>query len=221
MILIDHANAMPFKPHLTLCDDAGVAAVTSIGGAAATSPSTYMDQLVGRVFWHIDRLGRPQALRLVRADAAIAPNGTTISVAGYTVYFTAGKVGRNVSGLAATASGKVAAVIYDGYPANKYTIAQYDLFYVVAEGDVNAIVETAVSASNMAVRAYTGGDLTITANSTDFVVGVSNEARGGAISTLAMGGTTAQIAIAPAYANYASFANIHVWPDLKPPVLGT
>ena len=197
MILLDHANSLPFPRGQTLCDQAGVATVAAIGGSAASAPSTYMDQLVGRVFVTADANGRPLALRVVRADAALTP-GSSVSVAGACVDFTAAKVGRNVAGLTGTA-GKVAAIIDDAYPSNKVTIAQYDLFYVVAEGDVKARAATCAAADVAVVAAGSGYAVTAAtaASYGQFVIGVSNQATGG---------TT------------ANHASIHVWPDLKKPV---
>ena len=197
MILLDHANSLPFPRGQTLCDQAGVATVAAISANAAAAPSTYMDQYVGRVFWDIDKNGRPIALRVCRADAALTP-GSSVSVAGACVDFTAAKTGRNVAGLTATA-GKVAAIIDDAYPSTKVTIAQYDLFYVVAEGDVKSRAATC-AASDVAVVAAGSGYAVTAATATSygqFVVGISNEATS---------------------ATTANYASIHVFPDLKKPV---
>ena len=119
-------------------------------------------------------------------------------MAGACVDFTAAKVGRNVAGLTGTA-GKVAAIIDDNYPANKYTIAVNDLFYVVAEGDVVARAATCAASEQAVVAAGSGYAVTAATNASygQFVIGTSNEATS---------------------ATTANYASIHVWPDLKKPV---
>ena len=148
-----------------------------------TLDATFMDHLVGQLVLFTDMLGKPLVLRIVRADAALT------DVGGKTVSYTAGKIGRNVASLCAT-TGEVSSVIDHedddthtaGYAVTK-DIAQYDLFYVVEEGDVMAACESDVDAGD-AVMANSS-DTVAQATAGAYVIGVANEDDGDTVTGFA------------------------------------
>lgn len=150
------------------------------GDGTLTLTSSIGEHLLGRVYKTTDSSGRDLWLRVVRADSALT------NVGGKTVSYTSGKVGKNVDALT-NAAGEIASIVDDEY-ATTYDISQYDLFYVVEEGDVDAAADSTVNAAGQAVMAEGSGDDVIVATAGSFVIGVSNEAVADGISSIHVGG---------------------------------
>tara|TARA_Y100000310_G_scaffold343824_1_gene453307 strand:- start:1297 stop:1824 length:528 start_codon:yes stop_codon:yes gene_type:complete len=141
------------------------------------------DGIVGQLCHTVDSSNRPLVLRVVQADNALT------DVGGRPVSYTSGLIGRNVDALC-NADGEVSSIIDDAY-ATTYDISQYDLFYVVHSGYVNAAAGSDVNAAGIAVSADASSDDVQTAAAGEFVIGVS----AGAVA--------------------AGVASIQVFPDLK------
>lgn len=129
------------------------------------------EYLVGWLCKTVDSTGRPLILQIVRADNALT------NVGGKTVSFTAGKEGRNVDALC-NADGEVSAIVDGGTGgyATTYDISQYDLFYTVYDGYVDAAGETDVNAAGIDVMGYASSDSVTTATAGKFIIGRSTEA---------------------------------------------
>jgi hypothetical protein len=63
----------------------------------------------------------------------------------------------------------------DAY-ATTFDVDQYDLFYVVEEGFVDAAAEAGVNAAGLKVAAYAANDNVTVAVAADYIIGVSTEA---------------------------------------------
>lgn len=137
-------------------------------GGALTMASTTGEAIVGRVFRTTDSSNRDLWLRAVRADAALT------NVGGKTVSYTSGKIGRNVDALA-NSDGEVSSIIDSAYATTK-DITQYDIFYVVEQGFVDASCETTVNAAGISVMADSSSDNCNNATAGSYVIGVSTEA---------------------------------------------
>lgn len=144
--------------------------------ALVTMTSTYAEHLLGKLFKTTDSSGRDLILRCVRADAALT------NVGGKCVAYTTAKVGRNVSGYTGV-DGELAAIIDDEY-STTFDVAQYDIFYVVEEGDVDAVADATVNAAEQAVMADASGDGVIVATAGKYVIGFSNEASADGVASI-------------------------------------
>jgi hypothetical protein len=153
-------------------------------GGLVTMTSSTAEHLLGKVFQTTDSNGELLKLRCVRADAALT------DVGGKTVSYTSGKIGKNVDALC-NSTGEVSSVIDDEYATKDIT--QYDIFYVVEEGDVVAKAETDLDADD-AIMAH-ASDTVAQATAGSYVIGVANEADGTTTS---------------------GYASIHVCGGLKP-----
>ena len=150
------------------------------GQGGLTLSATNGAHLDGKIVETIDDSGNVLKLRIVCADAALT------DVGGKCVSFTSGSVGKNVNALT-DADGEIAAIVDDAY-ATTDDIEQYDRFYVVEEGDVDAVADATVNAAEIAVMADASGDGVITATAGKFVIGVSNEAVSDGIASIHVGG---------------------------------
>jgi len=137
-------------------------------GSDLTLSSTVGEAIVGRVYKTVDDDGKDLWLRAVRADAALT------DVGGKAVSYTSGNLGKNVDALC-NSSGEICSIVDDAY-ATTDDIEQYDIFYVVEEGDVDAAAESDVNAAGVAVMGYATSDSVTTATAGLYIVGVSNEA---------------------------------------------
>ena len=133
-----------------------------------TLTSTTLDEVLGLIFETTDDNGRELKLRVVRADAALTDVGRKA------VSYTAGKVGRNVDALCDT-DGEICSIVDDAYATTK-DIAQYDAFYVVEEGDVLAIAESAVNAAGVKVMGKASADDVTVATAGSYIIGFANDA---------------------------------------------
>jgi len=156
-------------------------------GGLVTMDATVGEHLLGKVYETTDSSGRLLKLRCVRADAALT------NVGGKTVSYTAGKVGRNVDALC-DSDGEICSTVDDEYATTK-DITQYDIFYVVEEGDVIVSAESGISAAGVKCMGYAANDNVTAATAGSYVLGYANEA---------LSATT------------TGYASIHVCGGLKP-----
>lgn len=165
--------ALPFRRGSTYKD-----------GSTLTLSSTVGEAIVGRVYKTTDSNGKDLWLRAVRADAALT------NVGGKPVSYTSGALGKNVDALT-DADGEICSIVDDAY-ATTFDVEQYDIFYVVEQGDVDAACETDVNAAGINLMCDASGDNIKTATAGYYIVAVSNEAVSDGI------------------------ANVHVFGGLKP-----
>jgi len=150
-------SVLPFPRGSTYKDLGNVTLASTIGAG-----------ILGKCFETVDDSNRPLVLRAVMADAALT------NVGGKTVSYAAGKIGSNVDALA-NSDGEVSSIIDDAY-ATTFDVDQYDIFYVVEEGYVDASCEATVNAAGISVMADASTDNCNNVTAGSYVIGVSTEA---------------------------------------------